>query len=69
MTSDLLTKNLGGALFEKHASEFAGEDECHQESKRKQLNQSTKNNKTSLPAIKDRFDAECSRVWNEVIGD
>ena len=66
MTSDLFTKNLGGPLFEKHASEFVGKDKHHQESKRKRLN---RKKETSLPAIKQRFDEEYSRIWNELVGD
>ena len=66
MTSNLFTKNLGGPLFEKHASEFVGKDKCHHESKQKQRD---RKKETSLPAIKQTFREECSPTWNELVGD
>ena len=68
MTSDLFTKNLGGPLFKKHASEFVGKDKCCCESKKRQSD-CWKNNETSLPAIKQRFNGECSQIWNELVRD
>jgi hypothetical protein len=75
MTPDLMTKNLPGPLFEKHASEYVGEDEYFVEAKKR----STAREKRKLDGrgeatlnsldANSAYDSEYYRIWNPIVND
>ena len=76
MTPDLMTKNLPGPLFEKHASEYVGEDEYFVEAKKRSTTRERRKldgrgGEAALNSLEanSSYDSEYYRIWNPIVND
>jgi len=69
MTSDIFTKNLPGALFEKHGSKFYGKDEYYPKESNNAKGNEKKKEASFVSMDAKRASAEYEEFWSSMIGD